>query len=147
MPNIPHHDVGSGVIFSWLLNIIGISALLVWTSIGIISLRFRRAYKAQGLDLTDLPHRQPLFPLFPVGVVILGTLMFIVQGYAAVVQDPFDHQNVVATYIGVADYVILYVGYTIYECIFEERRSHFMPLMEVDFISDALWTSGEGVGV
>ncbi|KAF9008046.1 amino acid permease-domain-containing protein [Cyathus striatus] len=138
---------GSGVVFGWLLNITGISALLVWTSIGVISLRFRRAYKAQGLDLADLPYRQPLFPLLPVGVVILGTLMFIAQGYAAVVQDPFDPRNVVATYIGVAVYVILYAGYTIYERVFQGRKSHFVPLKEVDFVSDAVWTPGEGVDV
>ncbi|KAF9008051.1 amino acid permease-domain-containing protein [Cyathus striatus] len=138
MPNIPHHDVGSSVVFSWLLSITGISALLVWTSIGVISLRFRRAYKAKGLYLAALPHRRPLSPLFPVGLVILGMLMFIAQGYAAVVQDPFDHQNVVATYIGVADYVILYAGYTIYERVFEGRKSHFVPLKEVDFVSYAV---------
>ena len=81
---------GEGVVFLWLLNVTGISALLVWTSIGFISLRFREAYKAQGLDLADLPYRQPLYPLLPVGVIVLGVLMFIAQGYAAVRQQPFD---------------------------------------------------------
>lgn len=81
---------GEGVVFNWLLNITGISALLVWASIGLISLRFRWAYKAQGLSLSDLPYQQPLFPLLPVGVVILGTLMFIAEGYSAVKEDPFE---------------------------------------------------------
>lgn len=76
--------------FTWLLNITGISALLVWVSIGGISLRFRAAYKAQGRALSDLPYRQPFFPLLPAGVVVLGTLMFIAEGYAAVRQDPFS---------------------------------------------------------
>ena len=79
-----------GIVFIWLLNVIGISALLVWTSIGVISLRFRQAYKAQGLSLSDLPYQQPFYPLLPVGVVILGTLMFIALGYASVQQQPFD---------------------------------------------------------
>lgn len=81
---------GEGIVFTWLLNITGISALLVWTSIGLISLRFRTAYIARGLSLSDLPYIQPLFPLLPVGVLILGTLMFIAQGYSAVRQDPFE---------------------------------------------------------
>jgi amino acid permease len=81
---------GDGVVFMWLLNITGISALLVWTSIGIISLRFRHAYKKRGLSLSDLPYRQPLYPMLPVGVIVLGTLMFIAQGYAAVKQEPFE---------------------------------------------------------
>jgi len=62
----------------------------VWTSIGLISLRFRRAYKAQGLSLCDLPYRQPFYPILPIGVLVLGTLMFIAQGYAAVLEQPFE---------------------------------------------------------
>jgi len=81
---------GEGIAFTWLLNVTGISALLVWTSIGVISIRFREAYKAQGYSLSDLPYRQPLYPLLPIGVIILGTLMFIAQGYAAVRQEPFE---------------------------------------------------------
>ena len=74
--------------FIWLLNAIGISSLLVWISIGFISLRFRQAYKAQGLSLSDLPYQQPLYPLLPIGVPVLGTLMFIAVGYAS------PHDNV-----------------------------------------------------
>jgi amino acid permease len=81
---------GAGIVFTWLLNITGISALLVWISIGVISVRFRRAYEAQGRSLDDLPYRQPLYPLLPVGVVVLGTAMFVAEGYAAVRQEPFE---------------------------------------------------------
>ena len=81
---------GESIAFIWLLNITGISSLLVWISIGFISLRFRQAYKAQGLSLSDLPYRQPLYPLLPIGVLVLGTLMFIALGYASVRQEPFN---------------------------------------------------------
>ncbi|TFK61038.1 hypothetical protein BDN72DRAFT_778696 [Pluteus cervinus] len=135
---------GEGIVFTWLLNITGISALLVWMSIGAISLRFRQAFLAQGRDLADLPYRQPLFPLLPIGVLTLGTLMFIGQGYAAVRQQPFEARNVVATYIGVALYVILYTGYSIYERFFLGNRRHLVPLSEADFVSDAVWLPGEG---
>ncbi|PPR07250.1 hypothetical protein CVT26_012508 [Gymnopilus dilepis] len=135
---------GEGIVFTWLLNITGISALLVWTSIGLISLRFRQAYKAQGLSLCDLPYRQPFYPILPIGVLILGTLMFIAQGYAAVLEQPFEARNVVATYIGVALYIILYGGYTIYEKFILRRKQHFVPSQEVDFITDAVWAPGEG---
>jgi amino acid permease len=80
----------AGIVFTWLLNLAGISALLVWLSIGGISIRFRAAWKAHRRDLVDLPFRQPLFPLLPVGVVVLGLVMFIAEGYAAVKSDPFD---------------------------------------------------------
>ena len=81
---------GESIVFTWLLNITGISSLLVWISVGLISLRFRQAYKVQGLSLSDLPYRQPLYPLLPIGVLVLGTLMFIAVGYASVRQEPFN---------------------------------------------------------
>lgn len=81
---------GEGVVFTWFMNLTGISALLVWGSIGGVSLRFRWAWRAQNRDLSDLPYRQPLYPLLPLTVVILATLMFIAQGYASVRSDPFD---------------------------------------------------------
>ena len=49
-----------------------------------------------------------------------------------------------ATYIGVALYIILYGGYTIYEKIILRRKLHFVPSQEVDFITDAVWAPGEG---
>jgi len=129
---------------SWLLNLTGISALLVWASIGFISIRFRRAYKAQNKNLSDLPYCQPLFPLLPVGIVVLATLMFIAQGYAAVREDPFEAKNVVATYIGVALYIVLYSGYTLYERFHLKLQTHFVPLLDIDFDTDAVWKQGEG---
>ena len=81
---------GQGIVFIWLINIIGLSALLAWTSIGFISIRFRQAYKAQELSLSDLPYQQPFYPLLPIGVIVLGIVMCIAAGYFAVIQKPFD---------------------------------------------------------
>jgi amino acid permease len=81
---------GESVAFIWLLNVTGISSLLVWISIGFISLRFRQAYKVQGLSLSDLPYRHPFYPLLPIVVLVLGTLMFIALGYASARQEPFN---------------------------------------------------------
>jgi amino acid permease len=152
---------GEGIVFTWLLNLTGISALLVWGSIGLISLRFRAAYRAQGRSLLDLPYVQPFFPLLPAGVVVLALLMFIAEGYSAVKEQPFEAkvcptfdntsfisphscQNVAATYIGVALYIVLYSGYTVYERFGLGIRQHFVPLLEVDLQTDAVWKPGEG---
>ena len=50
----------------------------------------------------------------------------------------------VATYIGVALYVILYSGHTIYERFYEGKTRHFVPKSEVDLVSDAVWEPGRG---
>ena len=53
----------------------------------------------------------------------------------------------VATYIGVALYIILYGGYTIYEKFILKKHQHFVPLAEVDLDSDAVWQPGQGDAV
>ncbi|KIJ69699.1 hypothetical protein HYDPIDRAFT_79112 [Hydnomerulius pinastri MD-312] len=138
---------GEGIVFTWLLNLAGISSLLVWGSIGIISIRFRAAYRAQGRLLSELPYTQPFFPLLPIGITVLAILMFAAEGYAAVKEQPFDPKNVVATYIGVAMYTILYLGYTAYERFGLGERQHFVPLLEVDLDTDAVWKRGDGARI
>ncbi|KAH7104303.1 amino acid permease/ SLC12A domain-containing protein [Auriculariales sp. MPI-PUGE-AT-0066] len=133
---------GAGVVFTWLLNLAGINALLVWMSCGIISIRFRLALRAQNRALSDLPFLQPLYPLLPAFVLLLGTLMFIAQGYAAVAIQPFEARNVVATYVGIATFVVLYVGYTLYERFVLRRTRHFVELEKADLDTDAVWGPG-----
>ncbi|KAI0355508.1 hypothetical protein OH77DRAFT_1496201 [Trametes cingulata] len=136
---------GEGVVFTWLLDLTGISSLLVWGTIGVISLRFRQAWSAQGRSLHDLPYRQPIFPVLPIATVLLTFVMFAAQGYSAVVQTPFSPQNIVATYIGLVVYIACYVGYSAYERFWLGKRTHMVPLMEVDLDTDAVWKPGEGV--
>ena len=81
---------GEGVVFTWLISLTGISALLVWGTIGAISLRFRAAWKAQGRAPSDLPYVQPLFPVLPLLTVGLAVAMLAAEGYASVVKQPFD---------------------------------------------------------
>ena len=50
----------------------------------------------------------------------------------------------VATYIGVGLYIILFFGYMIYERFCEGKTTHFVPKSEVDFVSDAVWGPGQG---
>ena len=50
----------------------------------------------------------------------------------------------VATYIGVALYIILFFGYMIYERFCEGKTTHFVPSSEVDLVSDAVWGPGQG---
>jgi amino acid permease len=51
---------------------------------------------------------------------------------------------VVATYIGVAVYLILYVGYTLFERFGQGKHRHFVPVDEIDFETDGVWRAGEG---
>jgi len=51
---------------------------------------------------------------------------------------------VIATYIGVALYIIFYFGFTLWERFCQQKRPHFVPLLEVDFETEAVWRPGQG---
>jgi hypothetical protein len=54
---------------------------------------------------------------------------------------------VVATYIGVALYILLYSGYTLWERLIQKTGQYFVPLLEVDLDTDAVWKPGQGAVV
>ncbi|KAI0083374.1 amino acid permease/ SLC12A domain-containing protein [Irpex rosettiformis] len=138
----------NALVFTWLINLTGISALLVWTSIGVVSLRFRHAWTAQARPLADLPYPQPMYPMLPVGVVGLAVLMVAAEGYAGVREStPVRAKNIVATYIGIGLYVILYGGYAVYDKFVLGSANHFVPIDTVDLDTDAVWGKGEGTRI
>ena len=49
--------IGSGQLWSWLQNIVGVSNQIAWLSIGLASWRFRKAWVAQGRPLEELKFR------------------------------------------------------------------------------------------
>jgi amino acid permease len=53
-------------------------------------------------------------------------------------------KNVVATYIGIALYLVLYIGFSIYQRFYLHEH-HFIPLTSVDLDTDAVWPRGHGV--
>ena len=57
-----------------------------------------------------------------------------------------DHefQNVIATYLGVILYIVLYIAYAIYEWIWVKPPHHFVPIDQADLDTDAVWERGEG---
>lgn len=56
--------IGAGQLWTWLQNLVGVSNQLAWVSIGVASIRFRRAMKVQG-KLDRLPYRNWTQPWGP----------------------------------------------------------------------------------
>jgi amino acid permease len=53
-------------------------------------------------------------------------------------------KNVIAAYIGVILYIVLFVGYTVYELLTDGKKPFLVPLDEVDLVTDAVWKPGDG---
>ena len=44
-------------------------------------------------------------------------------------------------------FIATYIGWTLYELLWLRKRQHFVPLMDVDLDTDAVWRPGEGARV
>lgn len=63
--------IGSGQLWGWLQNIVGVSNQIAWVSIGLASWRFRTAWVRQGRPLSELKFRAAwTWPWGPQFVVI-----------------------------------------------------------------------------
>ncbi|GAA5948701.1 hypothetical protein JCM3765_004979 [Sporobolomyces pararoseus] len=137
---------GSGQAFTWLISVTGILALVTWLSIAIINIRFRLAFKRQGRSLEDLPFKAPLSPFLAIWVILLGVLMLAANGWAPTTYGDTPSQlakDEVAVWIGLAYFLILYVGYSIHQNLTTDTP-HFVPLAEVDLKTGAVWGEGGG---
>ncbi|KAG0052243.1 hypothetical protein BGZ83_002803 [Gryganskiella cystojenkinii] len=118
---------GSGEVYNWLLNISSISGFIAWLGIALSHYRFRRAYVAQGGDVSRLPYRAAMFPFGPIYALILCTVVVCGQGYSEFTKPNPKAVNLIACYIGLPFFLFTYLGYKIY------YKTKVVPLMECDF--------------
>ena len=60
-----HLDVYKRQAYTWIVNISGLCGFIAWVGIAVSHYRFRRAFIAQGRDLSELPYKAWLFPVGP----------------------------------------------------------------------------------
>ena len=98
-------------VYIWLLNLSGMTGFIAWLGIAISHYRFRKGYLAQGLDLAALPYRAAGFPFGPIFAFVLCLVITLGQNYQAFTQDRIDWSGVVATYIGLPLFLLIWLGY------------------------------------
>ncbi|ORZ11734.1 amino acid permease/ SLC12A domain-containing protein [Lobosporangium transversale] len=108
--------LGSGEVYYWLLNISSVAGFIAWLGIALSHFRFRRAYIAQGGDISHLPYRAAMFPFGPLYALLLCMVVVLGQGYSEL-----------TCYIGLPFFLCMYLGYKIY------YKTKVVPLMECDF--------------
>ncbi|VUC29262.1 unnamed protein product [Clonostachys rosea] len=99
---------GSAV-FNWLANLTNTGAFQSWICCCIIYLRFRKATQVQ--DIKDIPFRSRLQP-YAAWVSLIGfSLLLLVNGFKVFVPGNWDVGTFITSYIGIAIFVVLYVGH------------------------------------
>ncbi|MFL6558922.1 MAG: gamma-aminobutyrate permease, partial [Bacillus sp. (in: firmicutes)] len=118
---------GDGTVYSWLLNASGLAGFLSWLGISITHYRFRKAYKAQGRSLKDLPYVAKWYPLGPILATALCLVAILGQNYGAFFGPKIDWYGVMVSYIGLPLFFLAFFGYKIV------KKTKLVPLKKADF--------------
>jgi len=111
-------------IYLFLVSASGLTGFIAWLGIAISHYRFRKAFIAQGHQLSELKYHAKLFPFGPILAMVLGILVIIGQDLHAV--KTFDWQALGVSYMSVPLFIILFTYYKI------RYKTHMIPLDEVD---------------
>lgn len=98
--------VGSGELWSWLQAIVGLSNLISWWVIGVVSIRFRRGLEKQGRT-HELLFKNWSYPYGPLYVVILGGFIILVQGWTTF--SPFSVNDFFQSYLELGVFPLCFV--------------------------------------
>lgn len=98
-------------VYIWLLNLSGMCGFVAWLGIAISHYRFRKGCEAQGYNLDQLPYRAAAFPFGPIFAFVLCLVITLGQNYEAFTKDSIDWTGVIATYIGLPLFLLIWFGY------------------------------------
>ena len=111
-------------IYTFLVNSSGLSGFIAWIGIAIAHYRFRRAFIAQGHDLSELKYHAKWFPFGPLLALVLCILVMVGQDIKSFAN--FDWQAISVTYMSIPIFLVLFFYYKL------KHKTKLIPLDEVD---------------
>ncbi len=111
-------------IYIFLVSASGLTGFIAWLGIAISHLRFRKAFVAQGHDVSELRYHAKWFPFGPWFAFILCMIVIIGQDLHSFAT--LDWQAIGVTYMSIPLFIVLYVYYKI------RYRTKVIPLDQVD---------------
>ncbi|CAI5756405.1 unnamed protein product [Candida verbasci] len=126
--------VKSGVLWSWLQSIVGLSNLISWWVIGVISLRFRRGLKVQNRE-HELIFKNWTYPYGPWFVVIFGGFIILVQGWTTF--SPFSVADFFESYLELGVFPLCFILWWLI------KRDKFVRAKDMDFDTDRYYQTQE----
>ena len=102
---------GGGKTYAYIINLSGVSAFIVWGSIGFMHIRFSRAWRAQGRDRASLPFKSMLYPYTMWFGFVANVFLALVQGWTTLA--PFKAGKFVDAYILLPLFLIIFFGFKI----------------------------------
>lgn len=93
-------------LYLFLTSLIGTSNIFIYILYAVCIMKFRKRYTEAGNRVEDLKFRVPMYPLVPILLIVIATLVFI-----GMFLDP-TQKMALAT--GIPTYIMLYLGYSLY---------------------------------
>ncbi|CAK9440301.1 uncharacterized protein LODBEIA_P44010 [Lodderomyces beijingensis] len=122
--------VGSGELWDWLQSIVGLSNLIAWWVIGVVSLRFRAGLAKQGRT-DELIFRNRLYPVGPWFVVIFGGFIILVQGWSTF--SPFAVEDFFKSYLELGIFPLCFLFWFF---VVKRTKDPFVSAPDMDFDTD-----------
>lgn len=95
--------------YNYLISASGLCGFIAWLGIAVSHYRFRKAFLAQGHQLTELKYHAILFPFGPIFAFVLCVVVIAGQNLEAFAK--LDWSNIAITYMAVPIYLVLYLYY------------------------------------
>jgi lysine-specific permease len=114
-------------LYTWLLNMSGMTGFITWVGIALCHYRFRKAWLAQGHSLNELKYKAKWYPFGPIFALVLCLIIMAGQNYGAFMGETIDWAGAMASYCGIPFFVVCYLGFKL------AKGSKVVPLKEVDF--------------
>jgi amino acid transporter len=105
-------STGAAKAYSYIVNLSGVSTFLVWGSISLIHIRFRRAWAVQGRSPHELPFKSIWYPFNAYFGLFMNCFLALVQGWTTL--SPFVAGNFVDAYILLPLFGVIYVACKLY---------------------------------
>ncbi|PKV08239.1 amino acid permease [Bifidobacterium asteroides] len=95
--------------YMWLVTATGLTGFIAWIGIALSHFRFRRAFKLQGHDLSELKYHSKLYPLGPILAMVLCVIVIAGQDIPSLLSLNWSHMAM--TYFSVVLVLVLYLGF------------------------------------
>lgn len=113
-------------VYVWIVAASGLAGFIAWVGIAICHYRFRKAFVYQGRDLKTLKYKAIWYPFGPILALLMCIIIILGQGYSCIKPEGVDWQGLIASYIGIPLFVVLYLWYKI------KHKTKVIPLDKVD---------------
>lgn len=104
-------STNASIVFTWFQDLASVAALVHWSVICIVYLRFYYGCKRQGINRKELPWAGPFQPYAAWIALITFSLILLTGGFAVFIRGHWDTETFISAYIDIPLIFVLYLAF------------------------------------